>query len=170
MGLFGGAQGWGGCRGGRGKKPLHKICHTYPTKMKLGLITPCLKNIQNIYDSRNALLEFCWNKHFFIGIQYILLYQKMQIWIAFWSIISKSSFNFFWVIKGFLKNMVKSLMESAKLPTTGFLIIKIFKNKSYGVTRKIFSRGSNYIVEVVMWPKFGNSSISITEVITTSIL
>ena len=46
--------------------------------------------------------------------------------------------------------MVKSLMESAKLATTGFLIIKISKNKGYGVTRKIFSRGSNYIVEVVM--------------------
>ena len=34
----------------------------------------------------------------------------------------------------------------------------------------ILSYNSNYIVESVMWPKFGNSSISISEVIITSIL
>ena len=34
----------------------------------------------------------------------------------------------------------------------------------------ILSRDSNYNVNVVMWPKFGNSSISVTEVIITSIL
>ena len=40
----------------------------------------------------------------------------------------------------------------------------------YDVTSKILSRDSNYIVEVIMWPKFGNSSISMTEVIITPIL
>ena len=35
---------------------------------------------------------------------------------------------------------------------------------------KILSGDSNYIVEVIMWPKFGNSSISMREVIITSIL
>ena len=44
MGLFGAAHGWGGK-----KAPLPKICHTYPTMMKLGndytLPTEDLKNI-----------------------------------------------------------------------------------------------------------------------------
>ena len=68
-------------------------------------------------------------------------------------------------------------MMSAKLATPGLLKIKIFQNKGYDViipdydvTNKILSRDSNYIVDVVMWSKFGNSSISIREVIITSIL
>ena len=51
----------------------------------------------------------------------------------------------------------------------GLLKIKLFWNKGYGVmisvhgiTNKILSCDSNYIVDVVMWPKFGNSSISMT--------
>ena len=68
-------------------------------------------------------------------------------------------------------------MTSAKLVTPGLLKIKIFPNKGYdfvipdyNVTNKILSRDSNYIVDMVMWPKFGNSSISMREVIITSIL
>ena len=38
------------------------------------------------------------------------------------------------------------------------------------VTNKTLSRDSNYIVDVFKWPKSGNSSISMKEVITTSIL
>ena len=34
---------------------------------------------------------------------------------------------------------------------------------------KNLSRDSNYIVDVLMWPKFGNCSISMRQVITTSI-
>ena len=37
-------------------------------------------------------------------------------------------------------------------------------------TSKIVSRDSNYVVDMVMWPKFGNSSISMKEVTLTSIL
>ena len=73
--------------------------------------------------------------------------------------------------------MVAILMMSAKMATLGLLKIKVFWNKGYDViisvhdvTNKILSRDSNYIVDVVMWPKFGNSSISIREVIITSIL
>ena len=53
----------------------------------------------------------------------------------------------------------------------------VFQNKGYDVLisvhdviNKILSRESNYIVNVVMWPKFGNSSISMEKVIITSIL
>ena len=57
------------------------------------------------------------------------------------------------------------------------LKIKIFWNKGYyviyyvyDVTRKILLHDSNYIMDVVMWPKLDKSSICITEVIITSIL
>ena len=73
--------------------------------------------------------------------------------------------------------MVIILMISAKIVTPGLLKITVFWNKGYDViisvddvTNKILSRDSNYIVDVVMWPKFGNSSISVREVIITSIL
>ena len=47
MGLFGAAHGWGGGGGEDAKKPLlPKICHTYPTNMKLGTLIPYLKKIQ----------------------------------------------------------------------------------------------------------------------------
>ena len=74
--------------------------------------------------------------------------------------------------------MVITLMMSAKMVTPGFLkITKVFRNKGYDViisvddvTNKILSRDSNYIVDVFVWPKFGNSSVFMWEVITTSIL
>ena len=69
------------------------------------------------------------------------------------------------------------LMMSAKLVTPGLFKIKIFRNKGYDdmipdydATSNISLPDSNYIVDVVMWPKFGNSSISMREVIITSIL
>ena len=40
----------------------------------------------------------------------------------------------------------------------------------YDVTNQILSRDSNYIADLVMWLKFGNSSISMREVIITSML
>ena len=68
-------------------------------------------------------------------------------------------------------------MMSAKMATPGLLKITVFWNKGYDViisvddvTNKILSRDSNYIVDVFMWPKFGNSSISMRKVITTLIL
>ena len=68
-------------------------------------------------------------------------------------------------------------MMPTKMATPGLLKIMVFWNKGYDiiisvddVTNKILSRDSNYIVDVFMWPKFGNYSISMREVITTSIL
>ena len=72
--------------------------------------------------------------------------------------------------------MVAVLM-SPKLATLGLLKIKVFWNKGYDaiisahdVTNIILSRKSNYIVDVVMWSKFGNSSSSTRQVIKTLIL
>ena len=73
--------------------------------------------------------------------------------------------------------MVTILMMPAKMATPGLRKIKVFWKKGYDViisvndvTNKTLSRDSNYIVDVVMWPKFGNSSVSMREVIITSIL
>ena len=61
---------------------------------------------------------------------------------------------------------------SAKMATPSLLKITIFGNNAFDVitsahdvNKIILSRDSNYIVNVVMWPKFGNSSISVREVI-----
>ena len=63
------------------------------------------------------------------------------------------------------------------MATPGLLKITVIWNKGYDVIiivddviNKILSRDLNYIVDLLMWPKFGNSNISMREVITTSIL
>ena len=68
-------------------------------------------------------------------------------------------------------------MMSAKMATPGLLKTIVFWNKGYDViitthevTNKILSRDTNYIVDVVMWPKSGNSSMSVREVIIIPIL
>ena len=64
---------------------------------------------------------------------------------------------------------------SAKMASPGLLKITLFWNESYDVItsvqdviNKILSRDSNYIVDVVMWLKFGNFNISMREVIIIS--
>ena len=64
---------------------------------------------------------------------------------------------------------------SAKMASPGLLKITLFWNKGYDVItsvqdviNKILSRDSNYIVDVVMWLKFGNFNISMREVIIIS--
>ena len=63
------------------------------------------------------------------------------------------------------------------MATPGLLKITVFRNKVYvviifvdDVTNKILSRNSNYIGDAFMWQKFGDCSISMREVLTTSIL
>ena len=72
--------------------------------------------------------------------------------------------------------MVAILIISAKLAILGLLKIMIFWNNGYDViifvhdvTNKSLSYDSNFIVNVVMWPKFGNSSIFVREVILVPI-
>ena len=73
--------------------------------------------------------------------------------------------------------MVKILMMPAKIASPTLLKIKVFLDKGYyviysvyNVTSKILLHGSSYIMDVVMWQKFGNSSICIREVIIVLIL
>ena len=99
-------------------------------------------------------------------ISKFFLYQEIQILLTFLE-----------PLKIFLINLVIIVMMSAKMATPDLLKITVFWDKSYDaiilvcdVTGKILSRDSNYIVDMFMWPKFGNCSISMREVITTSIL
>ena len=157
MVFFAAAHGW--------RSTLPKICHTYLTVMKLGTVIPYLKKTQKIYESRDTPLDLCWNQLFYCKVANFAISEK----IAFWCI--------FETLKVFLIKMVTILIMSQKLATPGLLKIKTFRNKGYDViipdsdvTNKILSRDSKYIIDVVMWPKFGNSSISMREVIITSIL
>ena len=68
-------------------------------------------------------------------------------------------------------------MISAKMANSVLLKITVFWNEGYDViipvddvTSKILSRNSNYILDAFIWLKFGNSSLSIKRVVTTSIL
>ena len=73
--------------------------------------------------------------------------------------------------------MATIFMISAKMATPGLLKVKVFWNKGYDITisvhdviKKILLRDSNVIVDVFMWLKFGNSRISMREVIISSSL
>ena len=63
--------------------------------------------------------------------------------------------------------MVTDMMMSAKMTTLDLVKMKVIWSKGYDVlihvhhvTNKILSLELNYIVDGLMWPKFGNSSIS----------
>ena len=63
---------------------------------------------------------------------------------------------------------------SEKKATRGLIKIKVFWSKGcdviisvHDVTSKILSHDSNYIVDLVIWPKFANSNISMREAIIT---
>ena len=79
-------------------------------------------------------------------------------------------------LKVVLTNIVVILMI-LKLATLSLLKIEVFWNKGYDaiisvhdVTNEILPSDLNYIVDMAMWSKFGNFSISMREVITTSLL
>ena len=83
-------------------------------------------------------------------------------------------FCFSWVFKDVFNNLVITLRISAKMAASDLLRKTVFWNKGYyviipvdDVTYKILSRDSNYVVDMFMWPKFGNSIISMRQVITT---
>ena len=68
-------------------------------------------------------------------------------------------------------------MMSAKMATLGLLKMKVFSNKGYDILISVYdiinkslSCNWNYVVDVVKWPKFGNSNTCLREVIITSIL
>ena len=88
--------------------------------------------------------------------------------------LSKNSFDFYCIFnKVVLIKMIATLM-SAKLATPGIAEIKIFWNAGYGVIKNVdditkkLSRDAKYIADLLMWLRFGNSSVSKREVFVTS--
>ena len=57
MGFLGAAHEWGWRVGGSKRLTITKICHTYHTMIKLGMI-PYSKKLQKIYESDDIPLEF----------------------------------------------------------------------------------------------------------------
>ena len=171
MGFFGAAHGWWG--EGDKKPPSSIKSVTHILKWWNLAVISYLKKVQKIYESCHTPLEFCWNHHFFTGNQQILLYQE-RLQFDTWFLILLTFLEFLKIV---LINMVTILIMSAIMATPSLLRIKVFWNKSYGVVmpvhnaaNQILWRDSYYIVDVVMWPKFGNSSSSMGGVIITSIL
>ena len=79
-------------------------------------------------------------------------------------------------LKVVLTNIVVILMI-LKLATLSLLKIEVFWNEGYDAiisvhdaTNEILPSDLKYIVDMAMWSKFGNFSISMREVITTSLL
>ena len=144
--------------------------------MKFGTVISYLKVIQKIYESRDTswvlLTSAIFHRksaNFAISrntrVDCILI-QNFLIFLTFLE-----------SLKIVLIKKVAILMMSAKVATPGLLKIRVFWNKGYNViiyvheiTNKILSRDSNYIVDAVMWAKFGQPSISMREVIIISIL
>ena len=144
--------------------------------MKLGTVIPYLKEIQKYMnhvthplssaDISNFSAEIC--KSCYIKKYLYRLHFDTKLLILF---------TFLESIKIVLIKKVAIMVMSAKMATPDLLKIKIFWKKGYDViiyvydvTSKILLCDSNYIVDVVMWPKFGNPSISMREVIIISIL
>ena len=144
--------------------------------MKLGTLIPYLKKIQKIYKSRDTTFEFCWHQQFLPEISNFC-YIKKYIYRLYFDILFLILLTFVWYWKIFSINVVTILMMSAKMTTLGLLKIKFIWNKDYeaiislyDVINKNLSCDSNFIVGVVIWPKFGNSSTSMREVTITSML
>ena len=76
-----------------------------------------------------------------------------------------------------LINILVVLIMPGKLATLGLFKIKVLWNKGcdaiifvHDFTNKILWCESNYIVDLTIWPKFGNSNISMIEVIIIATL
>ena len=78
-GLFRGCSRIGGGGTGAKRPPLSKICHTYPTVMKLGTLILYLNKIQKYINNVTHPLSSADISIFFIGNQQILLNQEIQI-------------------------------------------------------------------------------------------
>ena len=58
---------------------LPKICHTYPTMIKLSTVIPYLKKIQNIYKSRDTSIKFCGHQYFFTKSETLVISRNTDI-------------------------------------------------------------------------------------------
>ena len=150
--------------------------HTYPIMTKRGKVIPYLKEIQKNINHVTHPLTSVDISIFLLEIRKCCYIKKYRYRFYFDPYLI-FFLNFLESLKIVLINMVTIFMMSAKMAALALLKIKLFWNKGYDainsvhdVTNKILSCDSNYIVNVVMWPKFGNCRISMREVIINSIL
>ena len=115
--------------------------------------------------------ELCWHHHIFPRKSAMFVMSRNTD-IDCVLIHNLFCFTFFELLKAVLINLGKILMISAKLATPGLLKIKVVWNKGYDVIssvdeviNKISSGDSSHIVNVVMWIKFGNPSITMRELV-----
>ena len=141
--------------------PLSRICHTSPTMMRLSTVIPYLKKFQKIcftWQSPWVLLtQFHWKSNF--------ANQEIPIW----HIIS-NSFNFFRVFKDSFNKPGCNFDDVSKKGSIGLYKVKVFWNKDYDMNFSPWRHQQNFITSLKLyWPMLGNSSISLKEVIITSI-
>ena len=171
MGIFRAAHGWRGAKRPPSLKSVTHILQWNLAQLYLTLRTSkknmnhvtCALSSADISIFSPEISRFCYIKKYRYRLHFST---KFPILLAFLEF-----------LKVCLINRVIILMMSAKVATPGLLKITVFWNKGYeiiisvdDVINKILSYNLNYIVDVFMWPKFGNCSISMREVITTSIL
>ena len=158
------------------RSPFPKICHSYPTVVKFGKVMHYLKKIQKINKWCDTRLSATDISIFYRKSANFALSENTDV--DFQMCIISNSFNFSSVFedKYSLNKYGYNLMMSVKMATIDLLKIKLFWNKvydaivsGYNVNNNVLSSDSNYIIEVIIWPKFGNSSISMREVIITLI-
>ena len=121
MGIFRAAYGWRRSK----RSPLPKICHTYPTMMKVGAVIPYLKKIQKMYESSAHPLISSDISIFAPKIRKFCYINKYRYRFHFktWFLILLAFLEF---SKTFLINLVIILMMSAKMTTPGLLKITVF--------------------------------------------
>ena len=160
-----------GCALMKGKKaPCPKIWRAYPTMTKLGTVNLTQSRSRKYINYVTHPLSFAAISIFFTIYQHFFVLPGNTDKNC---ILLHNSFEFLWVLKGVLIKIFAILMM---LATTGLFTVMVLWNKGYdviifvhNVTNQILLRESNYILDVITWPKFGNSSISMREVIITSI-
>ena len=152
------------------------MCHTYLAMMKLGSYTLPKTDPKNIWIT--------WDIPWVLLTSAIFHQKSANFAISRNKCIDCIFDTKFSVLLTFLESFkivlirkVTIFMMSAKMATPGLLKITIFWNKGYDVvisvydvTNKILSGDSNLIMDVVMWPNFGNFSISMRKVTIISIL
>ena len=160
MGLLRAAHRWAG--GGRGKKaPLSKICHTYPTIMKLGTVIPYLRRSKKYMNHVTHPLRSTDISIFLPKISkfcYIKKYRyRLQFGTQFLIFLT-----FIESIRIFLIRLVIILMMSTKMATSGLLKITVFWNKGYDVIIPVDER--RHQQNFITWLKLYCRCVHVTKV------
>ena len=135
---------------GSKKAPLPKICHTYPTVMKLGTVISYLKKIQKCFNHVTHPLSFA-DSIFSPEISKFCYIKKYRYGLRF-----HTNFlillTFFESLKIFLIQMVTIMMMPAEMATLGLLKIMVFWNKDYDVIISVQTSPTKfyYVTQIIL--------------------